>query len=73
MQYVTWMTSAVTDTRVEPSVEQINREIDAHEHRHHDHHQRLDHVVVFVKYGFDQQPAKTVKVEDLLGDDKPPP
>ena len=56
------MTSAIPDTGIEPGINQIDRKINEHEYRHHDHHQRLCHVVVLVKDGFDQQPAKAVKI-----------
>lgn len=57
-----FLTSAIPDTGIEPGINQIDRKINEHEYRLHDHHQRLCHVVVLVKDGFDQQPAKAVKI-----------
>src|SRR5581483_5855552 len=63
--------TVVADARVEPSVDDVDRQVGEGEDGDHEHHQGLRHVVVLVGYRLHEQLAEAVEVEHLLGHDQP--
>src|SRR5438876_9875199 len=59
--------STEANARVEPRVENVDRQIGEYEHRHHQHHQRLGQRIILVLHREHEKAADAVEVEDLLG------
>src|SRR5262245_60102694 len=62
--------ACVADARVEPRIGDVDDEVGEGEDGHHEHDQRLGHVVVVVGHRLDEQLAEPVEVEDLIGYDQ---
>src|SRR5262249_29248039 len=62
--------SAETDARIEPRIEQVDDEIGEHEDRDREHYQGLSERIVLILHGEHEQAAHSIEIEDLLGHDE---